>query len=71
MTLAFTSNPQESNKMSYKAAIPTMSLGHGAAGHTLHDKLHAAKDAGFRGIEASRDRRELAVNKHVLIQFVR
>ncbi|BGP20933.1 hypothetical protein JCM10213_000566 [Rhodosporidiobolus nylandii] len=32
-------------------SIPTMSLGHGAAGHSLPDKLRAAADAGFVGIE--------------------
>ncbi|GAA6033116.1 hypothetical protein JCM8097_002952 [Rhodosporidiobolus ruineniae] len=31
--------------------IPTMSLGHGAAGHSMPDKLRAAAEAGFKGIE--------------------
>ncbi|KAM0756155.1 sugar phosphate isomerase [Meredithblackwellia eburnea MCA 4105] len=32
-------------------AIPTMSLGHGAAGHSMKTKLEAAAKAGFKGIE--------------------
>ncbi|GAA6030619.1 hypothetical protein JCM8097_006240 [Rhodosporidiobolus ruineniae] len=32
-------------------SIPTMSLGHGAAGHSMPDKLKAAAEAGFKGIE--------------------
>jgi 4-hydroxyphenylpyruvate dioxygenase len=37
----------------YKPAIPTMSLGHGAAGHSMSAKLKAAKEAGFAGVEVS------------------
>ena len=31
-----------------------MSLGHGAAGYTMKEKLEAASQAGFEGIEVSR-----------------
>ncbi|KAI5475358.1 hypothetical protein MNV49_001589 [Pseudohyphozyma bogoriensis] len=36
---------------SFGPAIPTMSLGHGAAGYTMEAKLQAAAKAGFVGIE--------------------
>lgn len=34
-------------------AIPTMSLGHGAFGHSMRKKLEAAASVGFKGVEVS------------------
>ncbi|KAK4149615.1 quinate-4 [Chaetomidium leptoderma] len=39
--------------MPCKLAIPTMSLGHCSAGHSLESKLDAAKAYGYQGVELS------------------
>lgn len=40
-----------SNLTLCKIAIPTMSLGHCTAGHSLENKLDAAKSYGYEGVE--------------------
>jgi hypothetical protein len=37
----------------YKSGLPTMSLGHGAAGYSMRDKIAAIADIGFNGVEVS------------------
>ncbi|CAH0033784.1 unnamed protein product [Clonostachys rhizophaga] len=41
--------------MTCKLGIPTASLGHGSAGHTLETRLDAAQKYGFCGVEVSYD----------------
>lgn len=37
----------------YRPGLPTMSLGHGAAGYTMPVKLAAIAEIGFEGVEVS------------------
>lgn len=37
----------------YRPGLPTMSLGHGAAGYSMRVKLAAIAEIGFEGVEVS------------------
>lgn len=56
---------EPATKMPRKLAIPTASLGHVSAGHTLTTKLDAAQAHGYQGVEITQDDLFAVATRHL------